>query len=347
MADEIREHLATTQKGQTANTIGNCMIVFRADSMLRGVIRLNLLTERVDIVRDLGWRRMTAALTDTDMKYLRLYFEENYGITSSPKIEDALAIIANENRYHPIQDCLASLVWDKVPRIRGCLHHFLGAEQSDYVETCLTHFLLGAINRVFHPGCKYEEMLCLVGGQGAGKSTFFRLLAIQDEYIRIDKIIEVQIVGRNTDFAFLDKTGKVSAVVLTGLFPELLYAVQRFAVPAEVSIFRLTHHGQHGFDIVDLNCNNAFLQIRVAYVRVGMMDNIDRLDGMCHDKYLLIFDLRFSGESHRLLRLIKCRRFYTGCATMHTGTGQEIPAFSGFRRPVFSSRRKQVMQPLS
>ena len=99
--------------------------------------------------------------------------------------------------------------------------------------------------------------------------------------------------------------------------------------------------------IVDLNCNNAFLQIRVAYVRVGMMDNIDRLDGMCHDKYLLIFDLRFSGESHRLLRLIKCRRFYTGCATMHTGTGQEIPAFSGFRRPVFSSRRKQVMQPLS
>ena len=116
MADEIREHLATTQKGQTANTIGNCMIVFRADSMLRGVIR------------DLGWRRMTAALTDTDMKYLRLYFEENYGITSSPKIEDALAIIANENRYHPIQDCLASLVWDKVPRIRGCLHHFLGAE---------------------------------------------------------------------------------------------------------------------------------------------------------------------------------------------------------------------------
>ncbi|WP_270469283.1 hypothetical protein [Gemmiger formicilis] len=52
-------------------------------------------------------------------------------------------------------------------------------------------------------------------------------------------------------------------------------------------------------------------------------------------------------QSHRLLRLIKCRRFYTGCATMHTGTGQEIPAFSGSRRPVFSSLRKQVMQPLS
>ena len=54
------------------------------------------------------------------------------------------------------------------------------------METCLTHFLLGAINWVFHPGCKYEEMLCLVGGQGAGKSTFFRLLAIQDEWFSDD-----------------------------------------------------------------------------------------------------------------------------------------------------------------
>ena len=29
-------------------------------------------------------------------------------------------------------------------------------------------FLLGAIKRVFQPGCKFETMLCLVGGQGCG-----------------------------------------------------------------------------------------------------------------------------------------------------------------------------------
>ena len=74
-----------------------------------------------------------------------------------------------------IQDVLNGLVWDGTPRIRSCLHHFLGAEVSDYVEEMLKHFLLGAIRRVFSPGSKYEEMLCLVGGQGAGKSSFFRL----------------------------------------------------------------------------------------------------------------------------------------------------------------------------
>ena len=47
-------------------------------------------------------------------------------------------------------------------------------------------FLLGAISRAFQPGCKFEIMLCLVGGQGAGKSTFFRLLAVRDEWFSDD-----------------------------------------------------------------------------------------------------------------------------------------------------------------
>ena len=184
--DEVRESLSVTEKGQPANTIGNCRTVFCHDPLLRDAIRLNLLTDRVDIVRDLGWRRNTSALTDTDVKYLLLYFEQTYGLTSEKKMTAALSIVANENCYHPIQDMLNSLVWDGTPRIRSCLHHFLGADESDYVEEMLKHFLLGAIRRVFRPGSKYEEMLCLVGGQGAGKSTFFRLLAIRDEWFSDD-----------------------------------------------------------------------------------------------------------------------------------------------------------------
>ena len=160
--------------------------MFCHDPLLRGAIRLNLLTDRVDIVQDLGWRRNTSALTDTDVKYLLLYFEQTYGLTSEKKMTAALSIVANENCYHPIQDVLNGLVWDGTPRIRSCLHHFLGADESDYVEEMLKHFLLGAIRRVFRPGSKYEEMLCLVGGQGAGKSSFFRLLAIRDEWFSDD-----------------------------------------------------------------------------------------------------------------------------------------------------------------
>ena len=147
--DEVRQSLSVTDKGKTANTIDNCRIVFCRDPLLRDAIRLNLLTDRVDIVQDLGWRRNTSALTDTDVNYLLLYFERNYELTSEKKITAALSIVANENCYHPIQDVLNGLVWDGTPRIRSCLHHFLGADKSDYVEEMLKHFLLGAIRRVF------------------------------------------------------------------------------------------------------------------------------------------------------------------------------------------------------
>lgn len=184
--EQVRENLFLNDKGQVSNSIQNCHLVFQHDPLLLDAIRLNLLTERIDIVRDLGWRRTTSALTDTDVNYLLLYFEKNYGLTSEKKMMAALSITANENCYHPIRDCLNALVWDGRPRIRDCLHYFLGADSNDYVEAMLQHFLLGAIRRVFVPGSKYEEMLCLVGGQGAGKSTFFRLLAIQDEWFSDD-----------------------------------------------------------------------------------------------------------------------------------------------------------------
>ena len=62
----------------------------------------------------------------------------------------------------------------------------MGADESELVNECLKHFMIGAILRVFHPGYKMDEMLCLVGTQGAGKSTFFRFLAIKDDWFSDD-----------------------------------------------------------------------------------------------------------------------------------------------------------------
>ena len=46
------------------------------------------------------------------MKYLLLYLEETYGLTNEKKIANAIGIVANENKYHPIRDYLNTLVWD-------------------------------------------------------------------------------------------------------------------------------------------------------------------------------------------------------------------------------------------
>lgn len=46
--------------------------------------------------------------------------------------------------------------------------------------------MMGTISRVSCPGIKFESMLCLVGGQGAGKSTFLRFLAMKDDWFTDD-----------------------------------------------------------------------------------------------------------------------------------------------------------------
>ena len=184
--EEVRGSLDLTDSGAIKNSIRNCLPVFQNDPYLQGAVRYNILTERIDIVKPLWWSKQTATLNDTDLNYLMLYLEDKYGLTSEKKIQKAISIIADCSKYHPIRDYLNSLEWDGTERIRYALTRFLGADESEYTYQCLRLFMLGAISRVFKPGCKFEVMLCLVGGQGAGKSSFFRLLAVKDEWFSDD-----------------------------------------------------------------------------------------------------------------------------------------------------------------
>ena len=185
--EEVKFMLETTEKGGFRNSISNCLTVFQCDPLLSGAIAYNLLTDRTDILKPIGYKRITGSpMTDTDMKYIRLYLEKTYGLTSEKRIQDAADLAANENSYHPVREYLNGLAWDGTERIRSCLRHFLGADTDQYTYEAMRLFLLGAIHRAFSPGCKFEVMLCLVGGQGAGKSTFFRLLAVKDEWFSDD-----------------------------------------------------------------------------------------------------------------------------------------------------------------
>ena len=61
--------LESTEKGSVRNSIRNCLTVFQNDPLLSGAIAKNLLTERVDIVKPIGYHRIGTAITDTDMNY--------------------------------------------------------------------------------------------------------------------------------------------------------------------------------------------------------------------------------------------------------------------------------------
>lgn len=184
--EDIRADLARNDKGNTCQTINNCMLVFQRDPLLKGAIRKNELSGKIDIVGNLGWQRTSSSLTDTDVYQIHWYLEKNYGLKNDRNINKAMNIVASENKYHPIRDCLEKLKWDGQPRIDSLLPRYLGVDHDDYTKEIMRLLMLAAIRRVYEPGCKFEIMVCLVGGQGAGKSTFFRFLAINDEWFSDD-----------------------------------------------------------------------------------------------------------------------------------------------------------------
>ena len=184
--NEVQEMLEVSEKGWPYSTIDNAAIILREDSLFKDNIRENMFRERIELTGKMPWNRASIDVTDKDEIHIRYYMEMLYHYRGEKRIREAMQIVATENQYHPVRDYLNSLNWDGNPRIRYALKHFLGAEVSDYHYECLKLFLLGAIHRVFKPGCKFEYMLCLVGGQGAGKSTFARFLASRDMWFSDD-----------------------------------------------------------------------------------------------------------------------------------------------------------------
>ncbi|WP_051197504.1 VapE domain-containing protein [Butyrivibrio sp. MB2005] len=182
----VRKLLNKDEQGKLRQNNDNCRIVIKEDPTLKDAIRYNELTERIDIIRDMPWRRVGEPMTDIDMANIITYVETYYGLKKDNMIERAVKTVSFDNPYHPLKEYWESLEWDGVERVRHALHHFLGAEETELNYEALKLFMLGTISRVYDPGHKFDYMLCLVGGQGAGKSTFLRFLATKDRYFTDD-----------------------------------------------------------------------------------------------------------------------------------------------------------------
>jgi len=89
----------------------------------------------------------------------------------------AVEIVARRRTYHPVQNYLAGLGWDGVPRLDGLLARYFGAAPTEYARLVGAKTMIAAVARATRPGCKVDTMLIFEGDQGTGKSTAVRALA--------------------------------------------------------------------------------------------------------------------------------------------------------------------------
>jgi predicted P-loop ATPase len=115
--------------------------------------------------------------------------EQRWKFSGEQKIRNAWTVVANENAYHPVRDYLNGLVWDGTERLDTMLIRYMAAEDTPYVRAVTRKWMVGAVKRVMQPGCKFDQMLILVGAQGIGKSRLAIVLSrgwFTDSITRMD-----------------------------------------------------------------------------------------------------------------------------------------------------------------
>ena len=76
--EDILESLARTQKGNVKSSIENCMTILCRDPVLKDAICKNELTNKIDIVKQLLWKRNGSCITDVDMYQIQRYIETKF-----------------------------------------------------------------------------------------------------------------------------------------------------------------------------------------------------------------------------------------------------------------------------
>lgn len=120
--------------------------------------------------------------TDSDDSALRCIIEKKFGVYNQQKYYDAFNYVSHKRSFHPIKNILELEEWDGIPRIDRFLTDILNCEDNDYSREVSRMIFYGGINRLYHPGCKFDYMPIFISIQGAGKTTIVKWLGLEKYY---------------------------------------------------------------------------------------------------------------------------------------------------------------------
>ena len=160
--------LYRTKAGSIRNTFANVCSILRNAPEFQ-TLRYNEMTVSPEL--DGG------TITDAQLGAAREGIENRYGFSpSADAMASGFTTVASERAYHPVREYLEALRWDGRARLDRVAVDILGAEDTTFHTACVRKWFISAVARALRPGCKVDTCMVLVGPQGVGKSTFFRIL---------------------------------------------------------------------------------------------------------------------------------------------------------------------------
>jgi predicted P-loop ATPase len=158
-----------SETGKALPNLRNVLVALRNDPSLRSSIKFDEMAREVMY----NGEPLTDVAVTGVQEYLQLLYLPR---VSSETVHQAIAKYASECSFHPVRDYLNGLEWDYEPRLERWLETYCRAEGSPYTVGVGKAFLIGAVARIFSPGCKLDTMMILEGEQGARKSTAVAIL---------------------------------------------------------------------------------------------------------------------------------------------------------------------------
>ena len=194
-------------KGVIQASLYNTLHVLEEDAQWVGVLGFNQFSYRIVKRRPPPVVPATEGeWADIDDVRLQVYLTKTYSF--EPKkvtVMDAVMQVAHAAPFHPVREYLDALAWDGTPRLGRLLADCWGALSTPgsaalrredpaaalrlekYLELAGIKWLVGAVARIYKPGCKLDTMLVFEGGQGDFKSTAIRVL-FGDEWFSDSKL---------------------------------------------------------------------------------------------------------------------------------------------------------------
>lgn len=145
-------------------------------------VKRNLITQEIDI----SARTLTGRVMSWDDLLAALHTElaENFKGCSLDVLHSYLSYIASENAYNPVLERMESLSWDgrdRLPELFDLMH----IKEDPLSQVLVTKWLLQTIALLFNSledAFGADGVLVLNGGQGVGKTSLFRRLALNGDW---------------------------------------------------------------------------------------------------------------------------------------------------------------------
>lgn len=188
--DEVMGFLQMKPDSNKPKSIGKNFLEILRHDMKYSNLRYNTVRWAPELYNEKTGRRQP--WEDADDAAARIYIEEAYGLSDKSKYEDAIHTRLQEVKYNPVQIEIEKTAWDGQPRVTEFLIKWAGAEDTPVNRECSRLLFAGGIRRVYKPGSKFDNIIVLIGGQGAGKSTLCRWLALDDDFFTSTKTISGQ-----------------------------------------------------------------------------------------------------------------------------------------------------------